>query len=334
MDKRQRKIELWTKITGAAVAFLLCAVLVVMSARGARERAKLYQQSKSAGAVAEIDPALIEYQEIQRIETGLKEARGIAVGADGLYAAGDRAVIRFDAVGKRQAQWAMDAPPECLAVADDGTILAGSRKSITVYTKDGEHKARWTAPGKQAYLTSLAISGDDVWAADAGARVVYHYDRSGKLLGRLGEKDANRGISGLLAPSPHLDVAAAKDGTVWVADPGRHRLEHYARDGRLLSTWGKAGMGIEGFSGCCNPADFALLPDGRIVTAEKGLRRVKVYRADGAFDCVIAGPDAFSAGSEALDVVADGQGRVYVLDRVDGAVHIFGARTSESARDN
>jgi len=25
---------------------------------------------------------------------------------------------------------------------------------------------------------------------------------------------------------------------------------------------------------------------------------------------------------------------VYVLDRVDGAVHIFGARTSESARDN
>jgi hypothetical protein len=327
MDKRQRKIELWTKIAGAAVAFLVCALLVVMSVRGARERAEIARQSKGALVGEAIDPALMEYEEIRRIETGMKEARGIAVGVDGsLYAAGDRAIVRFDTAGERQAEWATDAAPECLAVADDGAVLVGTRREIVVYAKDGKRVAGWTAPGKQPYLTSLAVAGSNVFVADAGGRVVYHYDLAGKLLGRLGEKDAKRGIPGLVAPSPHLDLAIAEDETVWVANPGRHRLERYAADGRLLSTWGQAGMGVEGFSGCCNPADFALLPDGRIVTAEKGLRRVKVYHADGAFDCVVAGPDAFITGSGTLDVAVDGQRRVYVLDRGDGIVRVFTAK--------
>ena len=328
MDERQRKIELWGKIVGAGVAFLACAVLVVMSVQGGRQRAELARQSNSPEIQA-IDPALIHYREVRRIETGVTGASGIAVTSEGnLYVAYDRLVIRFDAAGNQREAQSLDEVPDCLAIAGDGTTVVGTRKSIigksiAVYSKDRKRAARWTVPGKQAYLTSLAVSGNDVWAADAGQRVVYHYDRSGKLLGRIGEKDAKRGIPGLLAPSPHLDVAAAKDGSVWVANPGRHRLEHYAKDGRLLSAWGKAGMEVEGFSGCCNPADFALMPDGGIVTAEKGLKRVKVYRADGSLEGAVAGPDAFSKKDGALDVAVDGQGSIYVLDRGDGTVHVF-----------
>jgi DNA-binding beta-propeller fold protein YncE len=324
MDEGQREIEVWGKVAGAAVAFLVCAGLVVMSVHGVRQRAELARQSDSPAAQGKIDPLLIRYREVRRAEIGLHEARSIAVGSDGsLYAAGDSSVIRFNAAGEQQEIRPQDAPPYCLAVAEDGMVLVGARGAVSVFTKGGKFAARWTVPGKQAYLTSLAATGNDVWAADAGGRVVYHYDRSGRLLGRIGEKDAKRGIPGLVSPSPYLDVAVAKDGTVWVANPGHHQLEHYTKDGRLLSAWGKAGMAIEGFSGCCNPANIALLPDGRIVTAEKSLRRVKVYRADGTFDCVVAGPDAFSAGNGALDVAVDGQGRVYVLDRADGTVHVF-----------
>jgi len=327
MDERQRKIELWAKIAGTAVAFLVCAALVVMSVQGARQRAELARQSDSPVAQDKINPSLIRYREVRRTETGLHDARGIAVGTDGsLYAAGDSSVIRFNAAGERRGIQPQDESPYCLAVAGDGSLLVGTRGAVSVFTKDGKRAARWTVPGKQAYLTSLAVTENDVWAADAGGRVVYHYDRSGRLLGRIGEKDAKRGIPGLVSPSPYLDVAVAKDGTVWVANPGRHQLEHYTKDGRLISTWGEAGMAVEGFSVCCNPANFALLPDGRIVTAEKGLRRVKIYRADGTFDCVVAGPDAFSAGNGALDVAVDGQGRVYVLDRADGTVHVFDAK--------
>jgi len=318
MDNRQQKIEWWTKIAGAGVAFVICAVLVVLSVQGVRQRRELAHQSISP-EIQTIDPALIQYREVRSIQTGLHEARGIAVASDGsLYAAGDSSVILFDGAGKQNNIQSQDEAPACIAVAGDGSLLVGAQRSVNISAKYGKQIAHWTVPRKQAYLTSLAISGIDVWAADAGARVVYHYDRSGKLLGR---------IPGLVVPSPHLDVAAAKDGTVWVANPGRHRLEHYAKDGRLLSSWGKAGMGVERFSGCCNPTDFALLQDGRIVTTEKGLKRVKVYRADGAFDCVVAGPDAFSERDGALDVATDEQGQVYVLDRGDGTVHVFMKKT-------
>jgi len=320
MDDRRRKTELLTKIAGAVAVFVVCAALIVMGTRGIRHRNELARQATSREAAA-IDPALIHYREVKGIETGMKDARGIAVASDGrLYAAGDHAIICFDTDGERQEEWAMDSPPQCLAVAGDGTVVVGSRKSITIFTKE---LASWTVLGEKAYVTSLAIAGNDIWVADAGRRIVYHYNRKGKLLGRIGKKDVKRGIPGLLAPSPHLDVAVAIDGNLWVANPGRHQLEQYDRDGRLLSAWGKAGMEIEGFGGCCNPADFALLPDGRIVTAEKGLRRVKVYRADGTFDGVVAGPDVFSTGNGALDLAADGQGQIYVLDRVDGTVHIL-----------
>ena len=106
-----------------------------------------------------------------------------------------------------------------------------------------------------------------------------------------------RRIGGLVAPSPHLDVAAAPDGTAWVTNPGRHRLEHYSADGQLLRTWGKASAAIAGFTGCCNPTDIAVLPDGRLVTAEKGIPRVKIYKTNGTFESVVAGPESFTAGN-------------------------------------
>lgn len=324
MHDRRRKFELWARIAGAAVVFAACAVLVALGSRAIRLRNELARQSSSPEIVTAVDPALIRYREARRIETGFREARGIAVAEDGsLYAVGDNSVVLFDATGKRRDSQPQDEAPACVAIAGDGSLLIGARRSVSIIAKDGKPIARWKAPGRQPHLTSLAVSEHDVWVADAGQRVVYHYHRSGQLLGRLGKKDEQRGVAGLVVPSPHLDAAVAKDGAVWVANPGRHRMERYAKDGRLLSSWGKADMNVEGFSGCCNPTDFALLPDGRIVTAEKGLKRVKVYQANGTLDAVVAGPDTFSKRDGALDVAADGQGRIYVLDRGDGAVHVF-----------
>ncbi|MHB0936645.1 MAG: NHL repeat-containing protein [Armatimonadota bacterium] len=311
MDDRQRIIELWAKIAGAAVAFVACAVLVVMSVQGARQRAELTRQSRENVIASAIDPSLIHYREVRRIETGMREARGIAVRQKGvLFVVGDRSLQRYGADGVRQKTMPLSGKPTCVATGADGRVAVGYADHLWLTDPVGG----WKLPAKVC-LTSIAVGEQEVWAADASNKVIYRYDFTGKLRGRIGEK--------LIVPTPHLDVAAAKDGSVWVANPGRHRLERYARDGRLLSSWGKAGMAVEGFSGCCNPAAFALLPDGRIVTAEKGLRRVKIYRTDGAFDGVVAGPASFNESSEALDVATDAAGRVYILDPVDGIVRVF-----------
>jgi hypothetical protein len=209
----------------------------------------------------------------------------------------------------------------------------GLREHIEVFDANGRRRVSWDVPDRKSWLTALAVSGNDVFAADAGQRVLSRYDRAGRLVARLGEKNKERGVPGFIVPSPFFDVKLAPDGLLRVTNPGRHRVELYTPEGDFEGAWGEASMGITGFCGCCNPISLALLPDGRCVTCEKGLPRVKVYRADGRLESVVAGVESFTANARAcgpsdctrggLDAVADAQGRVYVLDRVTGDVRVM-----------
>ncbi len=274
-----------------------------------------------------IDPKLLKYTErTPAIETGLEHPSGIAVGPDGkLYVAGGQAVRVFDKSYRFEEQFPLAAPARCLAAADDGTIYVGMGDHVEVFDAQGKRKASWESAGKNAHLTSIAISGDNVFVADVGRLVVLRYDRSGKLLGRIGRKDADRGIDGLLAPSPYLDVAVGPNGLLWVANPGRLRLEAYTFGGNLEHMWGQASMtDIAGFTGCCNPVHFVILSDGRFVTSEKGGRPVvKLYGSQGVLDAVIAAPKLFKSSGGGLDLAADAEGRILVLDAVSKTVRIF-----------
>jgi hypothetical protein len=179
-----------------------------------------------------------------------------------------------------------------------------------------------------------------VFAADSGNRVILRCDRSGKIVGRLGEKNKERNIPGFIVPSPYLDVEIAHDGLLRVNNPGRHRVEVYTTEGDFELAWGSASMGVIGFCGCCNPINLALLPDGHCVTCEKGLPRVKIYNERGEFESVVAGPESFPENAKAcaskglgdctrggLDAVADADGRIFILDFVTGDVRVMKAKT-------
>ncbi len=159
--------------------------------------------------------------------------------------------------------------------------------------------------------------------ADAGNHIVWKFDKSGNRLKRIGEKDEARDIPGFIIPSPYFDVALDPDGFLWVANTGRHSIENYTKDGDFRTSWGEFSMGIEGFSGCCNPSHFAILEDGSFVTSEKGLARVKVYNRIGALVSVVALPDQFIEGTIGLDLAVDSSQRIYVLDPRQKLVRIF-----------
>lgn len=278
------------------------------------------------------EPALTDYVEVTTIPTGMQQARAVAVAADGrIYLAGDRIIRILNAQGTLQRTLALAAEPYCLAIAPDDTLYVGLREHIEVYQPNGKLAARWASLGSNAYLTSLAIAGGNLWAADAGRRVVVHYTRNGRIAGRIGARDASRDLPGLVVPSPHLDVAISPSGQLWVADPGRHRLEAYTPDGAMKTCWGTASASPQGFSGCCNPTDFAMLPDGRFVTSEKGLPRVKVYSAAGTFERVVAGPAYFPDTRVGRDVAVDATQRILILDPPTRAVRVF-ARKDAHAR--
>jgi len=288
--------------------------------------------------LARIDPNLILYEESAKaIKTGLTNTHGIAVDSKGsVYVAGDKAIRIFAQSGDRLGEIKLDDMPRCLTVTADGTIYAGMKDHVELYDAQGQKQASWDSLGKDAILTSIVVSQDNVLVADAGHRIIIRYDTEGSIINKIGRKDSIRNIPGFVIPSPYFDVAMPRDGLLRVVNPGRLRIEAYTLEGDIEFWWGEPSAAIEGFCGCCNPVNIAVLPDGGYVTCEKGLVRIKIYNSDGSFVGVVAGPEQFGAGGSSgicmfpeecktggFDVAVDGEGRIFVLDTVDNIVKVF-----------
>jgi hypothetical protein len=287
-----------------------------------------------------VDPNLILYdQSGPPIPTDLSTSNGICISGDNqIFVAGDTVIRILDEKGSRLRDISLSHEPCCVTV-DDDAVYVGLRDHIEVFDSSGRPQAVWPALPADAVITSMAVYKDNVFVADAGRRVVLHYDRQGNLVNRIGEKDEQRNIPGFVIPSPYFDLAVAPDGLLRVVDPGRHRIEAYTFKGDLELWWGRFGSDIEGFTGCCNPANMAILPDGRIVTCEKGVVRVKVFAPDGTFEGVVAGHEQLTGRlavicetpeqcrSGGFDIAADASGRIYVLDTQQSVIRIFQRKT-------
>lgn len=288
------------------------------------------------GKYATTDPRLIGYEQVGRFPAGIAEPRRISIGpGQRLWIPGNGGVAVLERDGAKAAEVAV-ANSRCVAVAPDGTVYVGVRDHIEVFDAQGRRLKAWDAAGTKSWITGLALGENDLFAADSGGRIVLRYDRSGRLVGRIGEKNKERNVPGLVVPSPYLDVELAKDGLLRVNNTGRHRVEVYTVDGDFELCWGKPSAGVEGFCGCCNPISLAMLPDGSCLTCEKGLPRVKLYSSEGQFACVVAGTESFPANAKAgaarnssdgtmggLDATVDSEGRVYILDLVAGDVRVM-----------
>jgi hypothetical protein len=290
--------------------------------------------------MASIDPKLVTYEQVGSFADLNPEPRRITVGPrDRLYIATKNGVDIVDLQGARLAQIAMTTPARCIAVAEDDTIYVGSRTHIEVFDVKGQPISSWEPPTHKTWFTGLSVGRNDLFAADSANRVILRYDRSGKLLGRIGEKNQERNIPGLIVPSPYLDVKLGPDDLLRVNNPGRHLVHVFTSTGDLEFSWGKPTAAIEGFCGCCNPIGLALLPDGRCITCEKGIPRVKVYSTDRTLAGVVAGPELFLENGRAgqiserpdgtlggLDAAVDSKGHIYILDLVAGDVRVMKPR--------
>ena len=330
------KIIIGVLITLAVVVAVLAVVRldVLGSKGGGLGKEFKYDVDK----LAKIDPNLILYEESAgAIKTGFANTHGIAVDSKGsVYVAGDKAIRIFAQSGDRLGEIKLDDTPRCLTVTEDGTIYAGMKDHVEVYDAQGQKQASWDSLGKDAILTSIAVSEDNVFVADAGHRIVIRYDTEGSIIIKIGRKDSIRNIPGFVVPSPYFDIAVPKDGLLRVVNPGRLRIEAYTLEGDIEFWWGQPSAALEGFCGCCNPVNIAILPDGGFVTCEKGLVRIKIYNSEGSFVGVVAGPEQFGAGgtskicmlpdecqTSGFDVAVDREGRIFVLDTVDNIVKVF-----------
>ncbi|WCJ59635.1 twin-arginine translocation signal domain-containing protein [Fontisphaera persica] len=283
------------------------------------------------------DPKHLLYDTHGTLRLPVSDGRRVAVGPENQIwvSAGKTLLIFTSGLEKLREIQALDVI-RALAVDADGTVYVAVKDHVEVFDPQGRRREPWNIPAANTWFTGIAVAEKDVFAADARNRVVLRYDKSGRLLGRLGEKDTSRKIPGLIVPSPFLDVEVAPDGLLRVTNPGRHLVETYTFDGSLVGSWGKTSMGVEGFCGCCNPINIAMLSDGRCITCEKGIPRVKRYSAKGEFEGVVVGPESFPEGLRTgavfnkwdgsmagVDAATDRQGRVLVLDQASNTLRIM-----------
>lgn len=233
--------------------------------------------------------------------------------------------------------WPLPFVPHDLSVDDQGHVFAAGAQSVAECIPDQVEYSLWKsqADAGARYLTGIKVSGENVFLADAGKRVVERYSRDGRLLNTIGM--TAQGDAGFVLPSPFFDLDV-HDGVLHVNNFGRFRIEQYDFEGNLLGFWGRHGLEPDAFPGCCNPTHLSLLGDGRTVVSQKGDPCLKVFAADGSlmqhlgqdvFTDPAAGtfknPDPLNdCTTPGIAVAADSRGRIYALDPIANGIRVFG----------
>ena len=163
--------------------------------------------------------------------------------------------------------------------ADRVYVAHRGPKPVLVFDRDGTFLRGW---GHDAIKTPHGLRIDpagNVWLTDIGNHLVMKFDPDGKLLLSLGTK----GEAG--ADADHFDrptdVAVTPAGEFYVTDGyGNSRVLKFARDGKLLTTWGKKGTGEGEFN---LPHAVCLDGKGRVYVGDRENNRVQVFDPDGKF---------------------------------------------------
>jgi len=235
-------------------------------------------------------------------------------------AAGKR-IILFTSSGQRQAVFELMAPVTAFTVDKKSRIYVAFKDYISVYDMKGLPLKKWISTGPRSHLTSMAVSGNRLFAADAGQKRVWIYSIDGKLISGIDGRITKDQKKGFIIPGINFSVRL--DGNkIQVVDAGRRRLIRYTRNGNYLSHWQRSSMEIEGFSGCCNPICIAVAKDGRIFTAEKGLVRIKEYSHSGKLIAVIAGPKSFKEDLIINGLILGTKGQLLALE-AGGRIRVF-----------
>jgi len=123
-----------------------------------------------------------------------------------------------------------------------------------------------------------------------------------------------------------VSAAFDREGRLYVALAGGHRIEVFSAQGARAGALGREGRGA---GELCRPSAVAVGPDGAVYVADCGNDRIALFGADGAFVTTwgsrgrgrgeFLGPSALAVDARHVYVLDAGNERVQVMDR-DGRV--------------
>ncbi len=269
-----------------------------------------------------VDEALISHKETRNFSLGTLTAAGICYYNGRLLLVGDSLLVVISPDGSPDGMYDILPHPTCVA-SDEESIYIGYLTHVAKYDHSGNLLQRWPDLGERTVITSLAIKENLIYTADAGNRRVVIFSSEGEIKGEFEGKSKSEAGHGFIIPSANFDVVVNSYGELWVVNPGKHAIENYSEDGRMRGFWQNSSMDIEGFTGCCNPAEITVREDGYFVTSEKGMVRIKIYDQSGKLMSVVASPKQFKEEGKAPEVCVDEKNIVYALDFDRNVVRVF-----------
>ena len=269
-----------------------------------------------------VDPALITYRETKNFPVRGYKAEGMDIRDGVIWLTGNEVLQAVTTEGVQLLKTAIDGTGTCTHVTDEAVFI-GFGDHVRKYSLEGELIAAWEVPGEKCVFTSLAANDQMLYVADAGNRRVLRYSFDGELLGEFKGKSEGAAGHGFIIPSGCFDLVVNSYDELWVVNTGKHAIENYSNDGKMRGFWQKGSMKIDGFAGCCNPAELAVLSDGSFVTSEKGLVRIKVYDSSGELQGVVAAPEKFVEDGKAPEVAVDDHDVIYALDFDRSMIRVF-----------
>jgi hypothetical protein len=302
------------------LALLIIAVIAINYVNSKPKKAKQNPYEYNVDEFKKVDPALINYSEVRQIKVDLDENGGIATTNGQIWFAAAKSVKILTPDGKVVSEFPVEENPHCIAVSGK-LVVIGYSKSFSAYSCSGEKLFQTGEINDSSVITSLAIWNGKIVVADMGKRRVYIFNQSKREKEFEGVSGA-KNLHGFVIPSPYFDVAVNAQNELWIANTGMHTLQQYDDNGNVVRSWEKISLEIDGFCGCCNPAQFTFLPDSRFVTSEKGMPRIKIYSPDGKLESVVAAPDKFTDNGHAPEVATLGE-TIVALDYDKKMIRIF-----------
>jgi len=304
------------------MALVITGVIVAefLSKQPGRQPANPYAYDMASQT--DVPKELIHYKETRNLKLNMENLSAISWSPGILAAAGDRHLLVIDLQGQVLKEISLDFDPGCVKASGDGYFVGGGNRIVALDTA-GNILATFEGLYENSVITSIDISGEKVFAADAGKRLVYRFNLQGEKELEFEGKSGEGSNHGFIVPSPCFDLVISPFDELWVVNPGKHALENYTFDGTLRGFWVATFSDVKGFSGCCNPAHIAVLPDGNFITVEKGVIRVKEYKPSGELVGVVAAPARFGEDQHVPDVACDEEGRVYILDPLKKMIRVF-----------
>ncbi len=192
---------------------------------------------------------------------------------------------------------------------------------VSLYKFDGTFVKNFAGEnGKSPFRlpTNVYVDGNEVFITDVGFHSLFIYGKDGKKIRQIGGKLGAR--EGQFA---YPNAVCVENNQIYVSDTGNNRVQVFDRDGKFIKVL--SGSKDPKQTTVVNPRGLVFDPKGLLYVVSPILNQVTVFNEEG--DVVFTFGSSGSDNEQfdvANDLAIDQQGRIYVVDKSNNRVVVYG----------